>query len=275
MNFKVIVGMRMETLEIDGPAGPYIITAVVLGDDPVHAVVVLDANLLFGMAVDLVRLMQIPALVPSFAVVGVGYPTDDFDEVVRRRTTDFTPSAVSGWPGSGGSGAFRTILRERVVPFIESVTPTVKDVTLFGHSLGGMFAVTDWLAEDRLFDRYVMSSPSLWWDDHALLRFPVPVPDAPAYLAIGGEETDAGRRREAAALPADAVWKPPPTHLDMVDDLLRFAACLTATAERGAPTIDIIDGEFHATVPPIVFTRGLRRLLRPFAPWTGVEHGQA
>lgn len=255
----------MEMVEIDGVGGPYTVSTVVLGDDPVDAVVVLDANLLFAMAVDLVRLMQIPALVPSVVVVGVGYPTDDFDEVLRRRTTDFTPSAVRGWPGSGGRAAFRTTLRERVLPLIHSVAPTVEAVTLFGHSLGGMFAVTEWLADDRLFDRYVISSPSLWWDDHALLRASVAVPDAPAYLAIGSEETDAGRRREAAALPDEAVWKPPLTHLDMVDDLLRFAACLTATAERDAPVVDIIDGEFHATVPPIVFTRGLRRLLRPSA----------
>ncbi len=98
-------------------------------------------------------------------------------------------------------------------PCIGSIAPTVDAVTLFGQSLGGMFAVNEWLADDRLFDRYVISSPSLRWDD------------VPAYLAIGSEETDAGRRREAAALPNDAVWKPPPTHLDMVDDLGRFHAC--------------------------------------------------
>ena len=253
----------METLEVDGASGPYTITTVVLGDDPADAVVVLDANLLFGMAVDLVRLMQIPALVPSVAVVGVGYPTDDLDEVIVRRTTDFTSSAVPDWLGSGGCDAFRVTLREQALPFVKSVAPTVKATTLFGHSLGGLFAVTEWLANDRLFDRYIISSPSLWWNDHALLRTSLPVPDAPAYLAIGGEETDAGRRREATALPNDAVSKPPPAYLDMVDDLLRFATCLTATAERDIPSVDIIDGEFHATVPPIVFTRGLRRLLRP------------
>lgn len=252
----------MEMLEIDGAGGPYTITTAVLGDDPVDAVVVLDANLLFGMAVDLVRLMLIPALVPSVVVVGLGYPTDDLDEFVRRRTNDFTPSAVAAWPGSGQSAAFRTTLREQVLPHIASVAPTVEAVTLFGHSLGGMFAVTEWLADDPLFDRFVISSPSLWWDGHALLRSSFPVPQAPAYLAIGSEETDAGRRREAAALPDHAASKPPPTHLDMVDDLERFVARMTPTPGREVPTVDIIDGEFHATVPPIVFTRGLRRLLR-------------
>jgi hypothetical protein len=50
-------------------------------------------------------------------------------------------------------------------------------------------------------------------------------------------------------------------YLDMVDDLLRFVACLTPADDRNPPPVDIIDGEFHATVPPLVFTRGLRRLL--------------
>jgi hypothetical protein len=124
-----------------------------------------------------------------------------------------------------------------------------------------MFAVTDWLSEDRLFHRYVISRPSLWWDDHALLRMPLPVPAAPVYLATGSEETDAGRRREAAALPDGDIWKRPPVHLDMVDDLLRFVATLTPAADRSPPAVDVIEGEFDATVALIVFSRGLRRLL--------------
>ncbi len=44
------------------------------GPDPQGILFVTDANGLFGLAVDTVRLMQIPALVPSLLVVGVGYP---------------------------------------------------------------------------------------------------------------------------------------------------------------------------------------------------------
>jgi hypothetical protein len=255
--------MPVATIEPEGATGPYRVRATVCGDDPVEAVVVLDGNLLGGMALDLVRLMRIPALVPPLVVVDVGYPTDDLPTFLRRRTADFTPTAVPGWPGSGGSAAFRSVLHEHVLPFITSVAPSVDAVTLFGHSLGGMFAVTDWLADDRSFDRYVISSPSLWWDHHALLRTPVPVPPAPVHLAIGGEETDAGRRREAAALPDDDPWKPPAVHLDMVADLVRFVAGLTPVDGRPAPDLDIVPGEFHATMPPLAFSRGLRRLLQP------------
>ena len=248
-------------IEIPGVDWPYRVTTTVAGDEPAEAVVVLDANLLYGMAVDLVRLMRIPALVPPVVVVGVGYPTDDLAEFVRRRTIDFTPSSAPGWPDSGGGEHFRATLRDHVLPFISSTAPTVRAVTLFGHSLGGMFTVTDWLADDHLFDRYVISSPSLWWNDHALLRTAARVPAAPAYLAIGSEETDDGRRREAAALADGDVWKPPPEHLDMVADLQRFVAGLTPVPGHGEPAVEVIAGEFHATAPPIAFSRGLRHLL--------------
>ena len=249
---------------IAGVDGPYDVTTATFGDDPTEAVVVTDTNLLFGMAVDLVRLMRIPALVPPVVVVGVGYR--------RRSRRDPPPShhglhpdGGSGWPGSGGGAGSRTMLREHVLPVVASVAPTVRDLTLFGHSLGGMFSVTDWMAEDRLFDRYVISSPSLWWDDHALLRESVPVPRAPAYLAIGSEGIRHGRRHEAAALPEGDRWKPPAMYLDMVDDLLRFVACLTPADDRDAPPVDIIDGEFHATVPPL----RVHPWASPTAPRTG------
>ena len=217
----------MATIQIAGVDGPYDVTTATFGDDPAEAIVVTDANLLFGMAVDLVRLMRIPALVPPVVVVGVGYPTDDLDEILRRRTTDFTPTEVSGWPGSGGGAPFRTML-PRTRPAVRHVggPRPCGPVTLFGHSLGGMFSVTDWMAEDRLFDLYVISSPSLWWDDHALLRRASPSRRPRRTSRSVSEETDAGRRREAAALPAGDPWKPPAMYLDMVDDLLRFVACL-------------------------------------------------
>jgi hypothetical protein len=50
--------------EIASVDGPYDVTTATFGDDPTEVIVVTDANLLFGTAVDLVRLMRIPALVP-------------------------------------------------------------------------------------------------------------------------------------------------------------------------------------------------------------------
>ena len=76
----------------------------------------------------------------------------------------------------------------------------------------------------------------------------------------GIEETDEGRRDEARLLPDDHPMKPPGHYLDMVDDLDRFLARLADRAPRTL-TVDslVIEGEYHATAPWTVLTRGLRR----------------
>ncbi|MEP7026496.1 MAG: alpha/beta hydrolase, partial [Actinomycetota bacterium] len=114
----------------------------------------------------------------------------------------------------------------------------------------------------------IISSPSLWWDHHTIFRreedYAATHDDlaTSVYLAIGGLETDAGRRLEAAALPDGHPAKPPAAELDLVDDLVRFTDSLAA---RGYPDLDlrreIIPDEFHGTVAGVVLTRGLRRFL--------------
>jgi hypothetical protein len=45
------------------------------GAEPRATIVVTDGNGLFGLTVDIVRLMQIPGLLPPLTVVAVGYPS--------------------------------------------------------------------------------------------------------------------------------------------------------------------------------------------------------
>ena len=235
------------------------------GHEPIEAVVLTDADGLFGMAVDLVRLMRLPALVPPLLVVGVGYPdASEIADTIAARTRDLTPTAVDGFPGSGGADAFRHVLRTIALPRARVLAPTVRGTTYFGHSLGGLFGASDLLSTDRLFDRHILSSPSLWWDRHALLQADIGELTGEAFLCIGGDETDRGRRREAAALPDDHPFKPPMQHLDMVSDLRAFADRLQAHAGPGLRVhTAVFTGEYHATVPPVALTRGLRWFHEP------------
>jgi predicted alpha/beta superfamily hydrolase len=41
---------------------------------------------------------------------------------------------------------------------------------LFGHSLGGLFAVYTLFHRAEMFESYVISSPALWWDDGAIWK---------------------------------------------------------------------------------------------------------
>ena len=236
------------------------------GLDPEAILFVTDANGLFGLAVDTVRLMQIPGLVPSLLVVGVGYPdAQAVIDTVEIRARDLTPTPSSRFPGSGHADAFIEFVSGELRPWIANRFPTAAgDVTYFGHSLGGLFGAYTLLTATSTFDRYICSSPSLWWDNEAIFDIERQRPDSDrlnseVFFGIGSLETDAGRRREAFNLADGHPAKPPAAHLDMVDDLGRFVDQLK---ERTDPTLGInnaeIEDEFHATVPAIVLNRALR-----------------
>lgn len=236
------------------------------GLDPQAILFVTDANGLFGLAVDTVRLMQIPGLVPSLLVVGVGYPdAQAVIDTVEIRARDLTPTPSSRFPGSGHADAFIEFVSGELRPWIANRFPIAAgDVTYFGHSLGGLFGAYTLLTATSTFDRYICSSPSLWWDNEAIFDIERQRPDSDrlnseVFFGIGSLETDAGRRREAFNLADGHPAKPPAAHLDMVDDLGRFVDQLK---ERTDPTLGInnaeIEDEFHATVPAIVLNRALR-----------------
>ncbi len=122
------------------------------------------------------------------------------------------------------------------------------------------------------FTRYIISSPSLWWHGRIIRTleeaYASDHDDLPArvYLGIGSEETQDGRRREAANLSDEVKHFATAWYIDMVDDLLRFA---TQLDQRQYPRLDltyrVFADEFHVTVPQLTFSRGLRALFD--APW--------
>jgi predicted alpha/beta superfamily hydrolase len=242
------------------------------GQEPQAALFVTDGNGLFGTAVDTVRMMQIPALLPAVLVVGIGYPgAATIADTIAIRARDLTPTPSRLFPGSGGAGSFLEFIRGELVPWVGERWPSAGTRSVyFGHSLGGLFGVHALLTEPATFDDLIISSPSLWWGRKAPLtweeQWAIDHDDLAArvYVGIGGHETDEGRRLEAVNLPDDDPFKPPALYLDMVADVIRFADALRA---RRYPSlvldVDVFPGEFHATVAPIVLNRGLRALLGP------------
>jgi len=134
--------------------------------------------------------------VPKSIVVGIA-------NVDRKR--DFTfPTTVekdkTDFPTTGGSEKFIRFLEEELLPFINSNYRTNRARLLIGQSLGGLLATEILFSKPRLFDKYIIISPSLWWDNGSLLKndpdilkedFTSPVM---VYLGVGQEgqlETDA------------------------------------------------------------------------------------
>jgi predicted alpha/beta superfamily hydrolase len=137
-------------------------------------------------------------------LVGLGYAVGDTGEYSRRR--DYTPSphgdvdAVSDMPGRavsyGEAEAYRRFLAETLFPRLEAryrMDPARR--IYLGHSYGGLFGTHVLLTAPRMFSRYVLVSPSLWYGRRLMIArergFAMQHKDLPAeaYFMIGGEET--------------------------------------------------------------------------------------
>ena len=115
-------------------------------------------------------------------VVGVGYPGDAALNLTAR-TRDLTPptplSAIEVEPGMpapkaenfGGADDFRRFLTEELRARIAAEHPaSADDQTLFGYSLGGLFALQVLFNHPTDFRGYAACSPSIWWNKRAVLK---------------------------------------------------------------------------------------------------------
>lgn len=90
-----------------------------------------------------------------------------------KRSRDMTPTRVAAGPyssGSGGAKSFRAFLQSELIPAIDQKFRTSGARILVGHSLAGLFVLDTYLEEPKLFDAYIASDPSVWWDNNLLAR---------------------------------------------------------------------------------------------------------
>lgn len=143
--------------------------------------VALDAEVNFGAINYISHRLAKDHLTPELIVVGIAYhgATDD-GTYYSIRARDFTPSEDKEQEnrqkemfrlGSGGAKDFVKFLSLELYPFLEDNFPIDKnDRTLYGHSFGGLFGVHVLLNHPGLFDRYLVLSPSLWWNNGAIMK---------------------------------------------------------------------------------------------------------
>lgn len=104
--------------------------------------------------------------VPKSIVVGIA-------TVDRRR--DFTfPTSIEEdrkrYPTTGHSDKFISFIATELQPFIDKKFKTASSKTLIGQSLGGLLATEILFKNPALFNKYIIVSPSLWWDNGSLLN---------------------------------------------------------------------------------------------------------
>jgi len=104
--------------------------------------------------------------IPESIVVGIA-------NINRKR--DFTyPSSIEEdkkqFPGTGHSDKFIAFIEKELQPFIEKEYKVNDSKMIIGQSLGGLLATEILMKKPELFNKYVIISPSLWWDNGSLLK---------------------------------------------------------------------------------------------------------
>lgn len=145
--------------------------------------VVLDGDPFFGIFAESVRLRSLAREIAPAVVVGISYPDADISTSLDLRNRDFTPSTTSPaglalareWLSRtkefAGSDDFRRTLVEQVLPQVRRAVPLATGpALLWGHSLGGLFALETLFRLPEHFAAVVGSDPSVFWDDGVVLN---------------------------------------------------------------------------------------------------------
>lgn len=214
-------------------------------------VLCLDAIWTWGTVVDAVRVQALSRELPWCIIAGVAHDTADLREVTNARAMDFTTTATPApemtgvrVPGDqlGGAEAFRRWLDDAVLPMLRE-RYRVSETVLVGHSFSALFGVHVLLNTPEMFERYLLASPSVWWDDEVMFRVEADHARthddiaATVFMSKGSLETDEYSH-----------------HKEFHDQL----------ASRDHPNLDLhweqFDGENHLSVVSTAVNRGLRVL---------------
>jgi predicted alpha/beta superfamily hydrolase len=157
-------------------------------------VYVLDGQWDFALVESLFGQEYFDGFVPSMVVVGITWSgaNANYDSL---RAGDFTPAPVMGTPQGGGAAKFLQFIKKELVPFVESKYRVEKTGrTLIGSSLGGLFTLYTMFNDPGLFDRYVLTSPAIQWDNGIIYKYEKEyagrkdIPPARMFVGIGGYE---------------------------------------------------------------------------------------
>ncbi|MFV3131803.1 alpha/beta hydrolase [Niveispirillum sp. KHB5.9] len=213
-----------------------------------------DGGYTFPTAAGISALGHSQKRLAEFIIVGIANATGEPPADARRR--DLTPWASDSQPGSGGAPAYLDFLVTEAMPVIEKtyrIDPARR--TLVGQSYGGLFGLWVLFTEAQHFSSYILTSPSIWFKDYALVKlegdFAKSNKDLKArlYMTTGQFE---------AAKPGDARYN---KNRDMVADQQEMAKRLRSRKYPGLRVMsDVSQGTYHETTFPVGLIQGLQWL---------------
>ena len=218
----------------------------------------LDGDPNLPLAALIQRNMTYDHEVPNIILVGIGYQVEDFLTSRPYRTLDYTPTRDLRIDSimtanhhmvmvSGGSQKFLQVLKEEIIPFINRNYKTNTDRGIAGHSFGGLFTVYTLFQAPELFNRYLISSPSLDWDNDEVFR------EEARFFNLGNRALSARIFICAGSLEPDP----------MIPDIEKLVGILKKRNYKGVDISEqVFDNETHLSVMPFAISKGLRAIYR-------------
>jgi uncharacterized protein len=142
---------------------------------------ILDGNTIFASFAEARRLQQLADHeISNTLIVAIGYPITDGPYAHERRMNDFTPAWDDPMPASekvfaswktGGNDRFASFILDTLRPEVAKRYPVNPDrQALFGHSLGGLFALHMFYQHPEAFLAIIAASPSIYWNNQSILK---------------------------------------------------------------------------------------------------------
>ncbi|MDE1178975.1 alpha/beta hydrolase-fold protein [Paraburkholderia sp.] len=224
---------------------------------------VLDGNATFVLAAQAARLQE--RVTGGLIVVGVDAPGNAlFDLPSRYRDlTSLAPPDAWGVPRgkdgaplkTGGADAFREVLVDEVPAVVDACAHADRQrTTLFGHSLAGYFVLHTMFTHPDSFGRYIAASPSIWWNDRAVLKDLLSFGSdtkKSLHLMVGGSE-------QTLADTATAARVERVTHAAMNDNVQAMYARLKQTHGNDVDvSLDVFSGANHVSYLPAALSEAV------------------
>jgi len=214
------------------------------------AMILVDGHALFATALAAANLQALrpeATGVSPAVIIGIGYPGGQpFD--AERRQRDLLPVP-------DGANRFLDMIAGEILPLVERLAPLDRARrTLVGHSYGGLFALHACFNRPGLFEAHVAGSPSIWWQDRAILAsedaFRLGTPRAGRLLmTVGGLEQGPGLA--VGAQRAERLAR-----ARMRDNAAEMAERLRASGRVACEFVEF-PGENHVSVIPAMLSRAV------------------
>ncbi|WP_164985759.1 alpha/beta hydrolase-fold protein [Bosea sp. Tri-44] len=214
--------------------------------------VLVDGDALFPTALSAARLQagrpEVSGVSPA-VILGVGYPgAAPFD--AERRRQDLLPT-------DGGADRFLDLIAGEMLTQVERLAPIDRAcMSLVSHSFGGLFALHTLFARPGLFRSHVAGSPSIWWEERAILktrerflRLPVAASAPRLLITVGGDEQNGDEQRDPQRAARLHMAR-------MIGNAAEMAEVLAASGRVDCEHVVFV-GENHISVIPAMLSRAV------------------